>query len=362
MNLTGPAEATTDPFTHKFALSPPYGAPEQWTGDRATVAVDVYALGVLMHQLIAGQPPFPGPAIEDFREQHLLQAAPSLPADVPPRLAALIAQCMAKPAGARPNPIDLQERAARPFRAPQSSAAHALAVVNRQHAEALADADAAASAAQTDEQRRTELSRAAEDTYTDISGALLDLLREYAPTARITQRTEGWSTELGGVRFGASTLKRFNVSDRWGARNGWSPPFDVIAYAAISVYLTTADTHGYQGRSHSLYYADPLVKGSYGWHEIAFMLSARGTESRAQTPFAADPGEELVAKALPASWDGHSWHGHSPDSTPATSTTSQTAGSAGSPEPSKDSSITHTPCPKAQWAAGGAMVDPQSPR
>lgn len=322
------AEATTDPFTQKFALSPPYGAPERWNGERATAAVDVYALGVLMHQLIAGQLPFPGPAIDDYREQHLHRAAPILPADVPPRLAALIAQCMAKPAGARPNPYDLQERATRPFQAPQSSAAQALAVVNRQHAEGLAHADAAASAAQSDEQRRTELSRTAESTYEEISGALLDPVREYAPTARIIERSEraserlrehrgrpprrrvsdAWSAELGGVRFGASTTQRFDVSD-WGGRNGSSPPFDVIAYATISVYMTTPDSYGYQGRSHSLYYADPLVKGSYGWYETAFMLSPFAAERRAQAPFAADPGEELVAKALTAvmGWPQLAW-------------------------------------------------------
>jgi len=122
---------------------------------------------------------------------------------------------------------------------------------------------------------------------------------------------ERWSTELGGVRLEVSALKRFNVSDWWGER-GWSqptPPFDIIAYATISVYMRTADSHGYRGRSHSLYYADPLIKGSYGWHETAFMLSPFSTEHRAEAPFAADPSEELVAKALMAvmGWSQLAW-------------------------------------------------------
>ena len=62
------AEATTASDTLKLAKSYPYAAPEQWREERATSATDVYALGVIAHELLAGERPFGGP---DFRSQHL---------------------------------------------------------------------------------------------------------------------------------------------------------------------------------------------------------------------------------------------------------------------------------------------------
>ena len=41
------AEASTASDTRKFAMSPPYAAPERWRAERATIATDVYALGVI---------------------------------------------------------------------------------------------------------------------------------------------------------------------------------------------------------------------------------------------------------------------------------------------------------------------------
>ena len=52
--LTGEAEATQ---THARRMTRAYAAPEQFSGDAATTAIDVYALGVLLAELLGGQRP-----------------------------------------------------------------------------------------------------------------------------------------------------------------------------------------------------------------------------------------------------------------------------------------------------------------
>jgi serine/threonine-protein kinase len=96
-------EESTSLNTLKLSLTPHYAAPEQWQLERAEVATDLYALGCIAYQLIAGKLPFVGPREEDFRKQHLNDAPPSLPDWTPPKLNVLVKMLLRKAPAARPS-------------------------------------------------------------------------------------------------------------------------------------------------------------------------------------------------------------------------------------------------------------------
>ena len=103
------AGATTAPDTRKYALSPPYAAPERWRNEQATSATDIYSLGIIAFELLTGSLPFQGPDSQDFREQHL-HDLPKFIAVSPTPLAALIEACLAKAPESRPAPSVLLNR------------------------------------------------------------------------------------------------------------------------------------------------------------------------------------------------------------------------------------------------------------
>src|SRR5215218_1666698 len=79
-----------------------YLSPEQASGQPATAASDLYALGVVAYECLAGRRPFTGEHPIAVALGHLLQPPPPLPEDVPVVVRGLVAQAMAKQPTHRP--------------------------------------------------------------------------------------------------------------------------------------------------------------------------------------------------------------------------------------------------------------------
>lgn len=80
-----------------------YLPPEQAIGKPATPAGDLYALGVIAFESLAGQRPFTGKRPVDIAFAHVKQPVPPLPAAVPEPLKQLVYQLLEKDPDKRPN-------------------------------------------------------------------------------------------------------------------------------------------------------------------------------------------------------------------------------------------------------------------
>ena len=157
------AEATTAPDTHKYSMTPPYAAPEQWRHERATTATDVYAMGVVAYELLAGKLPFVGPEIHDFRHQHIDDAPESI-LGVPIKLQSLIDECLYKNPEARPRPHNLLARLNEGVHA-TTEAANRLQQANAIAVQRRAEIARQQSVAKSDAERRHELFEAADRSW-----------------------------------------------------------------------------------------------------------------------------------------------------------------------------------------------------
>ncbi|MCA9707636.1 MAG: serine/threonine protein kinase, partial [Myxococcales bacterium] len=89
--------------------TPAYMAPEQAAGARVEAAVDVYALGVLLHEVLTGVLPFASLGPEGMLLAKVSSPAPSVASvrgDLPAELVMLVDQCLAREPHQRPASAD----------------------------------------------------------------------------------------------------------------------------------------------------------------------------------------------------------------------------------------------------------------
>jgi eukaryotic-like serine/threonine-protein kinase len=290
------AEASTANRTFKFHGTLAYMAPERWNGQRATSVSDIYALGILAYELLEGTLPFTGPDEHDFQDQHLHGTPPPL-ATAPPLLAALITECLYKAPQARPAAGNVLARLGRIPAAALSGGLAALAEANQGAVARQAEEDRRASAHATEADRRKALYEAATTSFAFIADPFLTTLTNAAPNAEVRKGKQGgWTVRINDAQLTLSGPTE-TVPKSW--RTGSTPaPFDVIASATISLKVP-ANHHGYNGRSHSLWYADAQTEAEYQWFETAFMDTPFRPVASTTEPFALDPHHEARTAISP---------------------------------------------------------------
>ncbi len=76
--------------------TPRYMSPEQARGQPTTAASDVYGVGVVLFEMLAGSPPFAGEAAVDVAVRHIQDPPPPLPEQTPVALAAIVSRALEK--------------------------------------------------------------------------------------------------------------------------------------------------------------------------------------------------------------------------------------------------------------------------
>jgi len=84
--------------------SPFYMAPEQWSDEEPDARADIYSLGVILYQMLAGEVPFKGSSIPSIMKKHLTLPPPSFQShgvSVPPAIEAVVRHALEKEVSAR---------------------------------------------------------------------------------------------------------------------------------------------------------------------------------------------------------------------------------------------------------------------
>jgi serine/threonine-protein kinase len=267
-------EEATSMRTLRACLSPDFAAPEQWRGERATVATDLYALGIIAYYLLAGNVPFSGP---DYGDQHCHEHPMYLSESIDSRLRALVAYLLLKSPEARPPVRRVLSTLEDVVRLPHLGATAAfndLANVGAAILERESMNDAVQKTADRDQVMRYQLCCTAHDVLReDIVKPLADRITSTTPAARVALKTEGSDGEMQlstlDVTLGRGRLHIRPFAAVIQTSSFMASGWDVVAMAEVAVRhvvsLVPVETW-----SASMWYAKLPGTEEYRWHEVSY--------------------------------------------------------------------------------------------
>ncbi len=256
-------EDATSVHTVRDFLSAQYAAPEQWLGEHATHATDIYALSCIGYVLFTGSPPFPGPSHPDYKRQHTSEAPPAL-TNVESRLRAIISAGLLKPQAGRPAIErvisvlrDVLEKPVAPT--PGIAALHA---ANAAEAERVSAANANAERERRKNAERQALIKAGEDVFRGLMAELKSVVENTLSEARNSAVNQGeWRVSIGRADLliqlqGAVPPNVFFRSGAW----------QVISIGSIRVAQEEPPwSHGA-----TLWYMRLGPEAGYRWYEMEY--------------------------------------------------------------------------------------------
>lgn len=283
-------EDATSLDTLRDSLTPPYGAPEQWRGERPTTATDVYALGCIIYAMVTGRPPFQGD-FDAIRKAHLNDMPAELKG-VDPRINGLVQTMLRKSPASRPSLDRCATVLASVTEKPLRSSGHALAKAGSAIAEAEAAEEAVRQTAEATKRERAALSKEAISELNRILQRLFDEIVHASPTVRRETRL---------VQLGPAQLITGDSEPVMPSASPYDNGWDIAAFSKLTLQAAQDLISQYDPAVYtfavSLVYARAPKETDYRWHEMSFWTwNSRAPMSEA--PVALSPRDREFQLAL----------------------------------------------------------------
>jgi len=233
-------EESTSANTLKGFLSPPYGSPEQWRGEKSTQDSDIYSLGCIGYKILNGNPPFLGPDIEDYQLQHLNDSPPILE-NINPKIRTFLSLMLRKIPETRPSVerfIKILEEIGELHNLDDMNSHSLLAEAGALAAEAEAIEEAQSLEEEAKIEKRRELAKFGIRELNKIMLNFEKYIINEAPTADVSVGTDSLTIQLGKAKLSIILDEETDFIEYGDFSDGNS--WDILCCAVIEVYQ-----HGY---------------------------------------------------------------------------------------------------------------------